>query len=210
MGKFLVWENFRPSPSTQKIKQVEDFIKQINGVSSFCQVVIATKIKPDETFNSRNILPPKFLIYSDLYPVNEQNSNGPPAHMHREPFLLWETWGLSGVALQCLNHKGALSTMLLSRLSYNYSITQQHFSQRIMKKLMSIPNAWLNVMLESKPPPPKKKNAPIQTSLKKIICSKQTNMFMFILKLMHSTYNHCSSRSHIYKGFDTGIKVVFC
>ena len=38
-------KNFPQSPSMVKIKQVKYFVPRINGVSSFCRVVIAAKTK---------------------------------------------------------------------------------------------------------------------------------------------------------------------
>ena len=52
IGKFSLRKNFHRSPSTTKIKEANYFLGQINGVSLFRRVVIATKIKPGKNLTA--------------------------------------------------------------------------------------------------------------------------------------------------------------
>ena len=58
-GKSLSQKKFYQSPSTMKIKPAKYFLRHINGVSLYCQVVTAMKLKPGKKFNCRGILLPK-------------------------------------------------------------------------------------------------------------------------------------------------------
>ena len=53
IGKFSLWKNFRRPPSTPKItcRSAKYFLLHINGVSLYCRVVVATKIKPGKNFS---------------------------------------------------------------------------------------------------------------------------------------------------------------
>ena len=66
IGKFSPRKKFRRSPSTTEIKPTKYFLPHINGVSLYCLVVIATKIKPgenltDEIFFRRKIPDLRYL-----------------------------------------------------------------------------------------------------------------------------------------------------
>ena len=50
--EIFVAKNFRRSPSTMKIKQTKYFLPWINWVSLYCQVIIATKIKPGKNLTA--------------------------------------------------------------------------------------------------------------------------------------------------------------
>ena len=68
-GNFRSKKFFSRSPSTTKIKLTKYFLPCINGISLYCRVVIATKIKPgknlaDELFYRRKI---PNLLYMYLY-----------------------------------------------------------------------------------------------------------------------------------------------
>ena len=57
---FVSKKNFRQSHSTTKIKPTKYFHRRINGLSLYCRVVLATKIKPgenltDEMFYRRKV-----------------------------------------------------------------------------------------------------------------------------------------------------------
>ena len=52
LGNLCREKKFRRSPSTTKIKPAKYFLQRINGVSLYCRVVIATKIKPGKNLTA--------------------------------------------------------------------------------------------------------------------------------------------------------------
>ena len=65
IGKFSSRKNFRPSHSTTKITPTKYFLRRINGISLYCCVVIATKIKPGENLTDEIFAAKKFPIYGN-------------------------------------------------------------------------------------------------------------------------------------------------
>ena len=61
--EIFVVKNFRPSPSTTKIKLTKYFLQRINGVSLYYRVVIATKIKPGKIEPTKYFTGEKFPIH---------------------------------------------------------------------------------------------------------------------------------------------------